>query len=65
MNMFNLDVTHKCLIAECWCPVSDLEAIQDALKRGTVSGRQHFIFEEYLAFTVQHLKPSLYMTKET
>ncbi len=36
MNMFNLDVTHKCLIAECWCPVSDLDQIQDALKRGTV-----------------------------
>ncbi|CAB4002785.1 V-type proton ATPase 116 kDa subunit a-like isoform X1 [Paramuricea clavata] len=35
MNMFNLDVTHKCLIAECWCPVSDLDQIQDALKRGT------------------------------
>ena len=36
MNMFNLDVTHKCLIAECWCPVADLDQIQDALKRGTV-----------------------------
>ncbi|XP_046846195.1 V-type proton ATPase 116 kDa subunit a1-like isoform X2 [Xenia sp. Carnegie-2017] len=35
MNMFNLDVTHKCLIAECWCPVSDLDQIQDALRRGT------------------------------
>ena len=28
MNMFNLDVTQKCLIAECWAPVSDLDAIQ-------------------------------------
>lgn len=37
MNMFNLDVTQKCLIAECWCPVGDLQIIQEALKRGTVS----------------------------
>lgn len=37
MNMFNLDVTQRCLIAECWCPVQDLEEIQAALTRGTVS----------------------------
>ncbi|XP_068716024.1 V-type proton ATPase 116 kDa subunit a 1-like isoform X5 [Montipora foliosa] len=37
MNMFNLDVTQKCLIAECWCPVSDLDKIQQALRRGTES----------------------------
>ena len=37
LNMFNLDVTHKCLIAECWCPVADLDRIQQALRRGTVS----------------------------
>ncbi|KAI8767298.1 V-type proton ATPase 116 kDa subunit a isoform 1 [Biomphalaria glabrata] len=35
LNMFNLDVTQKCLIAECWCPVSDLDRIQHALRRGT------------------------------
>ncbi|KAL1232999.1 V-type proton ATPasesubunit a [Trichinella spiralis] len=27
--------TKKCLIAECWCPVADLDKIQLALKRGT------------------------------
>lgn len=37
LNMFNLDVTQKCLIAECWCPVADLDRIQQALRRGTVS----------------------------
>ena len=36
MNMFNLDVTQRCLIAECWCPVEDLDEIQRALIRGTV-----------------------------
>lgn len=25
MNKFNLDVTARCLIAECWCPVEDLK----------------------------------------
>lgn len=38
LNLLNLDVTQKCLIAECWCAVSDLEKIQLALRRGTVSG---------------------------
>lgn len=37
LNMLNLDVTQKCLIAECWCPVQDLDRIQQALRRGTVS----------------------------
>lgn len=37
MNMFNLDVTQKALIAECWGPVKDLDGIQEALRRGTVA----------------------------
>ncbi|KAF8360110.1 unc-32 [Pristionchus pacificus] len=35
LNLFNIDVTQKCLIAECWCPVDALDRIRMALKRGT------------------------------
>ena len=36
MNKFNLDMAQHCLVAECWCPVEDLDQIQGALMRGTV-----------------------------
>ncbi|PWA17685.1 hypothetical protein CCH79_00008261, partial [Gambusia affinis] len=35
LNLCNIDVTQKCLIAEVWCPVSDMDSIQFALRRGT------------------------------
>ncbi|CEF66773.1 V-type ATPase, V0 complex, 116kDa subunit family and ATPase, V0 complex, subunit 116kDa, eukaryotic family-containing protein [Strongyloides ratti] len=41
MNLFNMDVTKKCLVAECWCPVDDLDRIQFALKRGTEESGSH------------------------
>ncbi len=36
LNLLNLDVTQKCLIAECWIPTSDLNLVQAALRKGTV-----------------------------
>eukprot|EP00250_Pteridium_aquilinum_P011093 c19833_g1_i2 orf=605-2590(+) len=33
LNMLNIDVTKKCLVAEGWCPVSAKLQIQDALHR--------------------------------
>ncbi|MEQ2287097.1 hypothetical protein AMECASPLE_009023 [Ameca splendens] len=35
LNLCNIDVTQKCLIAEVWCPVNDMDSIQFALRRGT------------------------------
>ena len=35
LNSFSLDVTTKCLIAECWIPTADIGTIQLALRHGT------------------------------
>lgn len=35
LNMLNLDVTNKCLIAEAWVPVADINTIQESLRKGT------------------------------
>jgi len=35
MNLFNLEVNQKCLIAECWAPISELTRIKLALDKGT------------------------------
>ncbi|XP_077967599.1 V-type proton ATPase 116 kDa subunit a 1-like isoform X2 [Styela clava] len=37
LNLFNVNIAQKCLIAECWCPVADLDKIHLALRRGTES----------------------------
>ena len=34
LNMWNYDLTRKCLIAEAWCPVSSYEETQNAVRRG-------------------------------
>ncbi|KAM7536854.1 hypothetical protein Aperf_G00000087544 [Anoplocephala perfoliata] len=34
LNLFDLDVTTKCMIGECWCAVNDLDQINSALCRG-------------------------------
>lgn len=29
LNMFDLDITKKCLIGKCWIPDKDLQPVQD------------------------------------
>ncbi|OXU18676.1 hypothetical protein TSAR_010511 [Trichomalopsis sarcophagae] len=35
MNLFSIDISKKCLIGECWAPISDLAALQDCLTEGS------------------------------
>ncbi|XP_076636897.1 V-type ATPase subunit a family protein Vha100-2 [Colletes latitarsis] len=35
MNLFNMDVSKKCLIGECWVPVADLGIVRDCLTEGS------------------------------
>lgn len=38
LNQCSVSATHKCLIAEGWCAASDLPALQQVLRDGSVSG---------------------------
>ncbi|XP_055851586.1 V-type proton ATPase 116 kDa subunit a 1-like [Episyrphus balteatus] len=35
LNLFNIDVTQKCMIGECWVPTNDMMVVQNALARGS------------------------------
>ena len=37
LNMFNMDVTQKCLIGECWIPQNDMHFVQKALSNGSTA----------------------------
>lgn len=55
MNLFNVDVTKKCLIGECWVPVSDLTIVRDCLNEGSVgSSNFTFLFFFYFIITIDN-----------
>ncbi|XP_017551687.1 V-type proton ATPase 116 kDa subunit a1 [Pygocentrus nattereri] len=35
LNLCNIDITQKLIVAEIWCPVSDLNSVQNALIKGS------------------------------
>ncbi|XP_076292008.1 V-type ATPase subunit a family protein Vha100-2 isoform X1 [Lasioglossum baleicum] len=35
MNLFNMDVSKKCLIGECWVPIPDLNTVRNCLAEGS------------------------------
>ncbi|XP_036344559.1 LOW QUALITY PROTEIN: V-type proton ATPase 116 kDa subunit a1-like [Rhagoletis pomonella] len=37
LNYFNIDVTSKCLIGECWVPTMDLELVQQTIANGSAN----------------------------
>jgi len=41
LNMWNYDLTHKCLIAEAWCPQTMVEETQAAVRRGAARSGAH------------------------
>ncbi|GMS92530.1 hypothetical protein PENTCL1PPCAC_14705, partial [Pristionchus entomophagus] len=37
LNMFSIDGTQKCLIAECWIPTNDIDDVHEALRAGMIA----------------------------
>ncbi|XP_028803008.1 V-type proton ATPase subunit a3-like isoform X2 [Neltuma alba] len=54
LNMFSIDVTKKCLVAEGWCPVFATNQIQGALQRASMDSKS----QVGAIFQVLHTKES-------
>lgn len=47
LNLCNIDITQKLIVAEIWCPVSDLTLVQNALVKGSVRMFIHGLIETF------------------
>ncbi|KAJ8971707.1 hypothetical protein NQ317_006009 [Molorchus minor] len=52
LNLFNMDVTKKCLIGECWVPCNDIPAVQKALAEGSTASALYTIITFPFLFAV-------------
>jgi len=58
MNLFNMDVSKKCLIGECWVPIADLGTVQNCLTEGSVS--VYFTYKFNLIMYISFFSISIY-----
>lgn len=59
LNLCSFDVTNKCLIAEVWCPVSDLQNLREALEEGSVSHLISMLAMHMQKFKTESFEPAL------
>lgn len=52
LNLCNIDITQKLIVAEIWCPVSDLSLVQNALIMGSVCMFIHCLEKKCLQTTI-------------
>lgn len=51
LNLFNMDVTKKCLIGECWIPIKDLSFIRHTLAEGSVRSSMSYMLYDLDIFS--------------
>lgn len=60
MNLFNVDVTKKCLLGRCWVPTSDLARVRDIFENCDVS--IHYCFVYNIDSKAKYYLPRLYQS---
>jgi V-type H+-transporting ATPase subunit a len=63
LNMFSLDVTKKCLIAEGWSPVFATSKVQDALHRATTDSNSQ-VGSIFQILNTQESPPTYFQTNK-
>ncbi|XP_051213637.1 V-type proton ATPase subunit a3 [Lolium perenne] len=63
LNMFSLDVTKKCLVAEGWSPVFATSKVQDALHRAT-TGSNSQVGSIFQILNTQESPPTYFQTNK-